>query len=517
MRNVQAMSEVKTPLGCSRAFVRLALEKKVLSAHLRTVLSNHSLLRTEYKRYAFLRSDDEREQFLYHLLTLNAVDFFCFTNTFTKAVIPYSVLVVPASGTGTTTANVWFTITGTLAETNKPLYLLDKSTNHVLIHHVNLGILSTLRIGHDNSGPHPNWRVKHVIVRNEITGHTYKFPCGRWLGRNVDDGSIERLLVAELMSAGEGAAEVRGRSRTSSRPATTHSTSSSLSRIQRLPSPMRSPQGTRPTVSIGEIQEAVRDAVNSLTKYFHLPEPEMDCGLLTKLLCGDGGLVPALEQALLVGFKSTRIFSKNLYLWDYLTRCQYAIIAMVKQHREEGKGPMTMPRYRTSRSYCVLVDRINTVAQTLGKNDKFHLFICISLRDQLLPSFLSLLAEAPPTAQMFEEWSFLRRETLLRFVQVRLSQFLPLVSPGGDLDSRDLYPGGDLDSRDLYPGGDLDSRDLYPGGDLDSRDLYPGGDLDSRDLYPDFLTSRPYLIVFPCDSVRIIYASRGTQNTAPIE
>lgn len=36
-----------------------------------------------YKRYAFLRCEDEREQFLYHLLALNAVDYFCFTGAFT--------------------------------------------------------------------------------------------------------------------------------------------------------------------------------------------------------------------------------------------------------------------------------------------------------------------------------------------------------------------------------------------------------------------------------------------------
>lgn len=68
------------------------------------------------------------------------------------------------------------------------------------------------------------------MVRNEITGHTYKcvclwsdgnkqqrfvervvpeqnetslscrFPCGRWLGKGVDDGSLERILVGELMT-----------------------------------------------------------------------------------------------------------------------------------------------------------------------------------------------------------------------------------------------------------------------------------------------------------------------------
>lgn len=28
---------------------------------------------------------------------------------------------------------------------------------------------------------------------------TFSFPCGRWLGRGVDDGSTERLLVGTLL------------------------------------------------------------------------------------------------------------------------------------------------------------------------------------------------------------------------------------------------------------------------------------------------------------------------------
>ena len=33
--------------------------------------------------------------------------------------------------------------------------------------------------------------------RPQMTGRTYRFPCGRWLGKGVDDGAVERLLVAE--------------------------------------------------------------------------------------------------------------------------------------------------------------------------------------------------------------------------------------------------------------------------------------------------------------------------------
>lgn len=76
------MTDVKTHIGYARAWVRLALEKKLLSKHFRALLSDTALLRTLYKRNAFVRCEEEKEQFLYHLLTLNAVDYFCFTCTY---------------------------------------------------------------------------------------------------------------------------------------------------------------------------------------------------------------------------------------------------------------------------------------------------------------------------------------------------------------------------------------------------------------------------------------------------
>ena len=39
------MSEIKTEIGYARAWVRLSLEKKLLSKHLRTLLSDNELLR----------------------------------------------------------------------------------------------------------------------------------------------------------------------------------------------------------------------------------------------------------------------------------------------------------------------------------------------------------------------------------------------------------------------------------------------------------------------------------------
>lgn len=133
------MSDVKTGVGMARAWIRLALEKKQLSKHLSTLLSDQGLLRSQYKRAAFLRCEEEREQFLYHLLSLNAVDYFCFTSTYPTtgrsyllmflfqnfmtncfvSVISYRLVIVPSRKGTTTSANVWVVLSGTLSETKR--------------------------------------------------------------------------------------------------------------------------------------------------------------------------------------------------------------------------------------------------------------------------------------------------------------------------------------------------------------------------------------------------------------
>lgn len=83
---INKLEDVKTGVGKARAFIRLSLEKKKLSKHLKTLLSDQALLTSLYKPYAFLLHEDEREQFLMYLLTLNAVDLPCFTTTFINVI-----------------------------------------------------------------------------------------------------------------------------------------------------------------------------------------------------------------------------------------------------------------------------------------------------------------------------------------------------------------------------------------------------------------------------------------------
>ncbi|KAH0949807.1 hypothetical protein HN011_010229 [Eciton burchellii] len=404
IRNVQAMTDIKTHIGYARAWVRLALEKKLLSRHLKTLLSDTALLRSQYKRSAFLRCEEEKEQFLYHLLTLNAVDYFCFTNNYPTTKLPYRVVIFPSrkASAATTSANSWIAISGTLCETNP--VPIPKGALEFVFHHKNLGVLSTLRIGHDNTGLSPKWMVEHVVVRNEVTGHTFKFPCGRWLGRGIDDESTERLLVGALVPRSIDSDE--------------------LVESCSTPPRCRSPSiPRRPILSQVELQHMLGEAVNAIVKYHY--RRECQDGSLTALLCGEGGLVPSLEQIFLFGFKNQRIFGRNFYVWDYLLRVKENFeISLLEEmdeysqrlNRDRRVYAQSNQRFTILRCYCHLIDQINMFSQTLGKDGKFQLFICLAAREQLLHPMLRPMSDARSTADMYDENSFLRNSTLLTFL-----------------------------------------------------------------------------------------------------
>lgn len=59
------------------------------------------------------------------------------------------------------------------------------------------------------------------------------------------------------------------------------------------------------------------DCVNAIVKWHYQSKRDKDANSLSVLLCGENGLVKCLEQAFLCGFKSARLFGKNLFIWDY--------------------------------------------------------------------------------------------------------------------------------------------------------------------------------------------------------
>uniref|UniRef100_A0A3Q3N9X7 DENN/MADD domain containing 5A n=1 Tax=Mastacembelus armatus TaxID=205130 RepID=A0A3Q3N9X7_9TELE len=403
MRHIQNISEIKTDVGKARAWVRLSMEKKLLSRHLKQLLSDHELTKKLYKRYAFLRCDDEKEQFLYHLLSFNAVDYFCFTNVFTTIMIPYHVVVVPSKKLGGSmfTANPWVCVSGELAETG--VLQVPRNTLEITFECQNLGKLTTVQMGHDNTGLYAKWLVECVMVRNEITGHTYKFPCGRWLGKGVDDGSLERILVGELMT-----------------PSTENE-----ERMCRTPPMQQSPgmmrrfvtisPNSKPKLNTGQIQEGVGEAINGIVKHFHKPEKER--GSLTLLLCGEYGLVWALEQVFQHGFKSPRLF-KNVFIWDFLEKAQVYFESAEQREVTPDENWQTRVRH-----FCRFMRAINNTSRNIGKDGKFQMLVCLGARDHLLHHWIALLADCPITAQMYEDTALIKDRSLVNSL-IRVLQTL---------------------------------------------------------------------------------------------
>ena len=149
------------------------------------------------------------------------------------------------------------------------------------------------------------WMIEYILIRNEISGHTYKFPCGRWLGRDIDDGSTERLLIARLLPVSQSNAICGGRRKQSSQ----------------VQQPQRNRSPATISITANRLQNLLGDSINKIMKWHCSNRRVKTTDSLTSLFCGPDGLVQCLEQIFLYGFQSSRIFGRNLFLWDFF--CTY--------------------------------------------------------------------------------------------------------------------------------------------------------------------------------------------------
>nr|XP_040019923.1 DENN domain-containing protein 5B-like [Gasterosteus aculeatus aculeatus] len=391
-RFIQTMAEGMSEVGQARAWIHLALEKKMLSQHLKELLANQELLRQIYKPHAFLLCEEEREQFLFHLLSLNTVDYLCFTHVFTSISIPYRVVIIPMKKLSIAMATVdpWVCVSGELGDSG--VRQIPKNTQEIFFQCKNLGRLSTLQLGQENSGLLAKCLIDSVMVYNEVTGHTYKFPCGRWLGKGVGDDSLERVLIGQLVLPGgeEDAARWTG---TPPEPA---SPSQSVRAVL-------GSLGSRTRILSAEVHEDMREAANNLVKHFHKPEQER--GNLTVLLCGEGSLVLSLEKFLLHGLKSNRLFQRNVFVWDFVEK---AVVSMETADQMGDMHGSMLIKDPPCDLLCHYVNAINGTSRNIGKEGKFQLFVCLGVRDRLLSWWLPLLAECPLTARTYEDGALLR-------------------------------------------------------------------------------------------------------------
>nr|CAH8869258.1 unnamed protein product [Trichobilharzia regenti] len=386
IHSIQSMKSVKTDIGFARAFVRLALEKKLLSAHLTRLLMDTKLLRHLYTRYAFLRCEEEREQFLVHLLSLNAVDYFSFTRMINQTEVIYEIFICNGrkhSGGVTSTANAWIKIHGHFGSTQ--LIAVPRGHNLIEIKNRNLGLLSTIQVGHDNSGSAPKWFIEFILVYNRMTNHLYLFPCYHWFGLGIEDDALERVLVGE---------QIRIASNDPHLLFTAPPQSDPIECIQNLPNRCLSPSLSRrnsdhKNLSAVVIHERVAGAVNRLLKYFCKVNRSNTTTSLTSLWCGEHGLVPALHLVFLYAFRSGRIFQRKIYVWDYLEKVAASFSMELEPSGMESNNleisesqrsgtkyipfsTHSLPRSLTSRRHCGSISNTTNTANTTTTTVKDH-------------------------------------------------------------------------------------------------------------------------------------------------
>jgi len=119
--------------------------------------------------------------------------------------IGYEVSIVTANKHGAgTEANVFVQVFGSSGETEKMALgkgKFDRSQTHVHSFQANnLGAITKVRLGHDNSGLGPGWLVDTVSVKNLRTADMYEFPVFQWFDKTEADGKIVRDIE---VSSGE--------------------------------------------------------------------------------------------------------------------------------------------------------------------------------------------------------------------------------------------------------------------------------------------------------------------------
>ncbi|EDO48596.1 predicted protein, partial [Nematostella vectensis] len=59
-----------------------------------------------------------------------------------------------------------------------------------------LGDIQHIKVWHDNSGRHPAWYLRQVVIRDVQSDHKWFFVCNKWLALEKGDGRIDKVFYA---------------------------------------------------------------------------------------------------------------------------------------------------------------------------------------------------------------------------------------------------------------------------------------------------------------------------------
>ncbi|XP_029979509.1 polycystic kidney disease protein 1-like 2 [Sphaeramia orbicularis] len=101
-----------------------------------------------------------------------------------------------------TSSQVTITLLGTegesephhLTDNEKPVFERGGVDMFLLTTHFSLGELQSIRLWHDNSGPHPAWYVNKVVVQDLESGQKWHFLCNSWLAVDVGECTLDKVF-----------------------------------------------------------------------------------------------------------------------------------------------------------------------------------------------------------------------------------------------------------------------------------------------------------------------------------
>ncbi len=83
------------------------------------------------------------------------------------------------------------------------------------------------------------------------------------------------------------------------------------------------------------------DAINRLIKFYHKSLNEKIS--YAHLMCGEGGLVHALASIFSFGYKSVRLFGRNLSVWDFFLKVTMDFNQSIAGYLAANASPMGSP------------------------------------------------------------------------------------------------------------------------------------------------------------------------------
>ncbi|RDD41175.1 DENN domain-containing protein 5A [Trichoplax sp. H2] len=402
---IARIDEIETDSGFTRAFIRLCLEKKCLSDHFRELLYKCDFIRQNYKDNAFVVGEEEREQFLYHLLSLNAVDFFCFTDYYLTFDHMYRIVIINGKEAhAVTSAKCWLKIFG--SHRISDIVNIPQEQDVFEITHMNLGRLTKMLIGHDNSGFTPAWYLEEVFVQDITTLQVYRFSYNQWIIKGED--SLHKEADGEVVSW-------KSLSNETLKIAARHKSYDTESDRNNTRVLIQDNNGDVATVSKNEIVNVnIKKLQSAINRVLQLPvSSTQEYSRATDVLCEEDGLCSIIEMILMDGRKKFRQTSKLSFshIWSYFE----------KASRFSRTLPSQVNRVACNR-FIYLINLINREKISVNNDLKFQMLICIGAKEKLLSDWLYMLHRNHITTPLYEKQSLIRNSDAIKQMMQELDR-----------------------------------------------------------------------------------------------